>query len=493
MSEEELPEQIRIRREKLDRIRERGADPYPRGFPRTATIGEVRDRFRDLEIDTHTGQRVGIAGRVMLHRNGGKLCFATLQDGTGRIQVMVSLAEVGEESLAAWKSDVDLGDHVGVEGEVITSRRGELSILVDSWAVTSKALRPLPEKWHGLSDPEARVRQRYLDLIVNPDSRHVLELRSAVVGACRDHLREHGYLEVETPMLQVVHGGASARPFVTHMNAYDMPLYLRIAPELYLKRLLVGGIERVFEINRNFRNEGVDRTHNSEFTMLEAYETYGDYDTVARLTRELFQGAAHAVFGSTVVTHLDGTEYDLGGEWRSTTMYGELSNALGEEVTPETPWEKLVTHAGECGIEVAESWGPGRLAEELFDELVPPTLVQPTFVRDYPAETSPLVRPHRSVAGLTEKWDLYVQGVEAGTGYSELTDPLLQRERFEAQSLIAAKGDPEAMQLDEDFLRALEYGMPPASGVGFGIDRLVLFLTGLPLRESITFPTVKPE
>lgn len=493
MSEEDLPEQIRIRREKLDRIRERGADPYPRGFPRTATIAEVRDRFSGLEVDTRTRERVGIAGRVMLSRPSGKLCFATLQDGPDRIQVMVSLAEVGAESLTAWKSEVDLGDHVGVEGEVITSKRGELSILASDWAVTSKAVRPLPEKWHGLADPEARVRQRYLDLIVNPDARRMLELRSTVVAACRDHLREHGYLEVETPMLQVVHGGASARPFVTHINAYDMPLYLRIAPELFLKRLLVGGIERVFEINRNFRNEGADRSHNPEFTMLEAYAAYGDYDTVARLTRELFQASARAVFGSTTVTHFDGTEYDLGGEWRSTTMYGELANALGEEVTPDTPREKLVVHAEERGIEVDESWGPGRLAEELFDELVPPTLVQPTFVRDYPAETSPLVRPHRSVSGLTEKWDLYVQGVEAGTGYSELTDPLLQRERFEAQSLLAAKGDPEAMQLDEDFLRALEHGMPPAGGVGFGIDRLVLFLTGLPLRESITFPIVKPE
>ncbi|MQA78373.1 MAG: lysine--tRNA ligase [Streptosporangiales bacterium] len=484
---------MRVRREKVDRLRERGIDPYPLGFPRTDTAADVRKRFGDLEADTATGERVTVAGRVMLSRNTGKLCFATLQDGTGRLQVMVSLAQVGEESLAAWKADVDRGDQVGVEGEVITSRRGELSVLVDSWAITSKALRPLPEKWLGLADPEARVRQRYVDLLVNPDSRRVLEIRAAVTNALRDSMRERGFLEVETPMLQVIPGGATARPFVTHINAYDLPLYLRIAPELYLKRLLVGGVEKVYEINRNFRNEGVDRSHNPEFTMLEAYEAYGDYDSIGALTRDLYQDAARAAFGSTVVTHADGTEHDLGGEWRQVTMYGALAEALGEDVSPETARDKLAVLADKHGIEVHDSWGQGRIAEELFDELVPPTLIAPTFVRDYPVETSPLVRSHRETPGVVEKWDLYIQGVEAGTGYSELIDPIEQRERFVAQAALGAAGDDEAMWLDEDFLRALEHGMPPAGGVGFGIDRLMLFLTGLPLRETITFPLVKPE
>lgn len=489
---DDVPEQIRVRREKRDRLRERGVDPYPASIDRGVPIAEVKERFPDLAADTQTGERVTIVGRVMLSRIGGKLCFATLQDGTGRLQVMLSLAQVGEESLAAWKADVDLGDHVAVDGEVITSKRGELSVLADTWRVAAKALRPLPEKWHGLTDPEARVRQRYVDLTVNPDSRRMIELRSTVTRSVRASMHDRGYLEVETPMLQVIPGGGTARPFVTHINAYDIPLYLRIAPELYLKRLLVGGIEKVFEINRNFRNEGVDRTHNPEFTMLEAYQAYGDYDTIADLTRGFVQEAAVAAFGSTVVRHFDGTEHDLGGEWHQITMYGALSAALGEEVTPTDNREKLSMLAEKHDIDVHPSWGPGRIAEELFDELVPHTLVEPTFVRDYPQETSPLVRAHRETEGVVEKWDLYIQGVESGTGYTELNDPDEQRARFVAQAALREAGDDEAMWLDEDFLRALEYGMPPAGGMGLGIDRLILFFTGLPLREAITFPLVKP-
>ncbi|MQA06632.1 MAG: lysine--tRNA ligase [Streptosporangiales bacterium] len=489
---EDLPEQIRVRREKLDRLRAAGVDPYPAGIARTVTSADIRARFPELPADAATGEQVAVVGRIMLSRVGGKLCFATLQDGFGRIQVMVSLAEVGEESLASWKTDVDLGDHVRVEGEVITSKRGELSVLASSWQLAGKALRPWPEKWHGLADPEARVRQRYVDLTVNPDSRRMLQQRSDVVRAVRESMHTRGYIEVETPMLQVIPGGGTARPFVTHINAYDLPLYLRVAPELYLKRLLVGGVEKVFEINRNFRNEGVDRTHNPEFTMLEAYEAYGDYDTVADLTRGFVQEAAVATFGSTVVRHFDGTEYDLGGGWRQVTMYGVLSEALGEEVSPADELSRLTVLAEKHGIDVHPSWGPGRLAEELFDELVASTLVEPTFVRDYPQETSPLVRSHRQTAGLVEKWDLYIQGVEAGTGYTELNDPLEQRERFVAQAALREAGDDEAMWWDEDFLRALEHGMPPAGGMGLGIDRLLLFFTGLPLRESITFPLVKP-
>ncbi|MDA8371046.1 MAG: bifunctional lysylphosphatidylglycerol synthetase/lysine--tRNA ligase LysX [Nocardiopsaceae bacterium] len=487
-----LPEQMRVRREKLDRLREEGVDPFPVGFPRTTSISAVREEHGSLEPDTGTGERVGIAGRVMLYRTGGKLCFATLRDASGDIQVMLSLDRLGEESLAAWKSDVDLGDHIGVEGEVITSRRGELSIMVETWRLTAKCLRPLPEKHKGLTDPEARVRQRYVDLIVNPEAREMVHRRSAAIRSLRASLADRGYIEVETPMLQQVHGGATARPFTTHINAYDLDLYLRIAPELYLKRLVVGGIEKVFEINRNFRNEGADSTHNPEFTMLEFYQAYADYNVMADLTRELIQEAARAAFGSTVVPR-GGQEFDVGGEWPHVTLYGVVSEALGEEVTPRTPIDSVRKLADAREVEWSPDWGQGKLVEHLFEELVEHTLVRPTFVRDFPLETSPLTRRHREDPLLTEKWDLIGFGMELGTGYSELVDPVEQRRRLTEQSLLAAGGDPEAMQLDEDFLRALEYGMPPSGGVGVGIDRLLMGFTGKNIRETVLFPLVKPE
>ena len=487
-----LPEQMRVRREKLDRMRAEGIDPYPVGYPRTAGIGDVREKHAGLEPDTATGERVAVAGRVMLYRTGGKLCFATLRDDSGDIQVMMSLDKLGPDELARWKSDIDLGDHVGVEGEVITSRRGELSIMADAWTLTAKCLRPLPEKHKGLTDPEARVRQRYLDLIVNPDAREMLRRRSAAIRSMRSTLDRRGYVEVETPMLQQVHGGATARPFTTHINAYDLDLYLRIAPELYLKRLAVGGIEKVFEINRNFRNEGADSTHNPEFTMLEFYQSYADYNVMAEVTRELIQDAAVAAFGSTSVPR-GGEEFDLGGEWPHVTLYGTVSEALGAEVTPRTPVEEVRALADARGVEWSPDWGPGKLVEHLFEELVEHTIVQPTFVRDFPVETSPLTRQHREDPLLTEKWDLIGFGMELGTGFSELIDPVEERRRLTGQSLLAADGDAEAMQLDEDFLRALEYGMPPTGGVGVGIDRLLMAFTGKGIRETILFPLVKPE
>jgi lysyl-tRNA synthetase class 2 len=362
---------------------------------------------------------------------------------------------------------------------------------VSDWALTAKCLRPLPDKHAGLTDPEARVRQRYVDLLVNPESRKLLRARSAMVGALRSELSARGYLEVETPMLHPVHGGATARPFVTRINAYDMPLYLRIAPELYLKRLVVGGMGRVFELNRNFRNEGVDATHNPEFTMLEAYEPYGDYDTMAALTRELVLTAARTALGGTVVTR-DGTDYDLAAPWRTVTLYGAVSAALGEEITPDTPLDVLRRCAERHGVHVADGMGPGALAQELYEGLVEHRLVTPTFVRDWPTETSPLTRPHRDDPRLAEKWDLIVFGMELATAYSELVDPVEQRRRLTEQSLRAAGGDPEAMQLDEDFLRALEYGMPPSGGMGMGVDRLLIAFTGRSIRETIAFPLVKP-
>jgi lysyl-tRNA synthetase class 2 len=451
----------------------------------------LRARFGDLPADTPTGEHVAIAGRVMLSRIGGKLCFATLRDGTGDIQVMISLAGVGEDSLAAWKRDVDLGDHVGVTGEVITSRSGELSVLADSWTLTAKSLRPLPEKYAGLTDPEARVRQRYLDLLVNPQARRMAEMRSAVVQAVRSALVARGYIEVETPVLTALHGGANARPFITHHNAYDMQVYLRIALELYLKRLLVGGIEKVFEIGRNFRNEGTDATHNPEFTMLEAYETYGDYNTIGELTQSLVQGAAVAAFGSTVIRRSDGNEYDIGGSWKSLTVHEAISRALGEEVTPGTPEPQLRALCDKADVPLQPSWNAGQVVLEMYERLVEKQTVEPTFYRDFPVEVSPLTRQHRSDARLAERWDLVAFGAELGTGYSELVDPVVQRDRLTAQSLLAAGGDPEAMQLDEDFLRALEYGMPPTGGMGMGIDRLMIMLTGESIRDTFLFPFVR--
>lgn len=490
---DDLPEQMRVRRAKRDRMLAEGIDPYPVGYPRTATLAEIRARYADLPADTSTGDVVSVTGRVIFLRNTGKLCFATLREGDGtELQAMLSLNRVGQQRLDDWKRLVDIGDHVGVTGEVITSRRGELSVLADSWAMTAKALRPLPVAHKPLSE-ETRVRQRYVDLIMRPLARKTVRIRATTVRSLRDSLHARGFIEVETPMLQLLHGGAAARPFVTHSNALDTDLYLRIAPELYLKRCVVGGIERVFEINRNFRNEGIDSSHSPEFAMLEAYEAYGDYNTMATLTRELVQEAAQAVYGSHVVTHADGTELDLGGEWRSVTLYGVLSEALGEEVTVETDMAKLRHYAEKAGLSVDPKWGPGKLAEELFEELVAPKLIQPTFVRDYPEETSPLTRSHRQQPGLTEKWDLYVLGFELATAYSELVDPVVQRERLIAQAQLAARGDAEAMQLDEDFLRAMEYGMPPMGGMGMGIDRLLMALTGLGIRETILFPLVRPE
>ena len=484
---------MQVRLDKLDRIRDAGGDPYPVGFPRTATIGEIRAKYPDLEPDTATGQRVGVTGRVMLSRIGGKLCFATIRDGTGDIQVMISLDRVGEQSLAAWKRDLDLGDHVGVKGEVITSRSGELSVLADSFAITAKALRPLPEKFAGLSDPQARVRQRYVDLIINPDARRMAELRAAVTRSLREELHARGFLEAETPALQVLHGGANARPFITHSNAYDIELYLRIALELYLKRLVVGGIEKVYEIGRIFRNEGADATHNPEFTMLEAYEAYGDYTTIGTLTRELIQAAARAAFGGTVIRRRDGSEHDIGGEWPSVGVHEAISAALGEEVTPDTSEERLRQLSERAGIHQEPKWNRGQVVLELYEHLVEARTVAPTFYRDFPVEVSPLTRQHRSDPRLAERWDLVAFGAEMGTGYSELVDPVVQRERLTAQSLLAAGGDPEAMRLDEDFLRALEYGMPPSGGMGMGTDRLLIMFTGASIRETILFPLVRPD
>jgi lysyl-tRNA synthetase class 2 len=486
---EDLPEQIAVRMAKREKLNEL-SDAYPVSLPITHTIAQVRAEFPELEIDVATGKTVSVAGRVVFARNTGKLCFATLQSGDGeRIQAMVSLDKVGEESLELYKELVDLGDHLFVEGEVITSKRGELSILAASWKMAAKTIRPLPNLHNELSE-EFRVRHRYIDLIVRDRAREVVKIRSQVMQSMRKTFTQDNYLEVETPMLQSMHGGASARPFKTHMNAFDMELFLRIAPELFLKRAVVGGIERVFEINRNFRNEGADSTHSPEFAMLEAYQAYGDYNTMAELTQKLIQNAAQDVFGTQVVKLEDGEENDLSGSWDHISMFDSLSAAAGVEITPETPMAELKKLADKVEIEIDHPLH-GKYVEELWEHFVKPGLTSPTFVMDFPVDTSPLTRDHRSKKGVVEKWDLYIRGYEQATGYSELVDPVIQRERFVAQMALAKSGDPEAMKLDEEFLKALEFGMPPSGGMGMGIDRLLMSLTGLGIRETILFPLVK--
>jgi lysyl-tRNA synthetase class 2 len=490
-SEDDLPEQLRIRREKYDRlIAKSEAAPYPISVARTHSLAAVREAYPELEPDVSTGDTVGVTGRVIFVRNTGKLCFATLREADVELQVMLSLDKVGEESLAAWKADVDLGDLVFVRGEVITSRRGELSVLADSWQITSKALRPLPVAHKPLSE-EMRVRQRYVDLIVRQDAREMVRTRASVMRSIRETFHGLDYLEVETPILQLIHGGATARPFHTHLNAFDIPMSLRIATELYLKRTVVGGFDKVFELGTVFRNEGVDSTHSPEFTMLEAYEAYGSYDSMVDLTRSVVIDAANAL-GKPVVTMADGTEIDLVGEWKSVTLYGAVSEALGEEVTTDTPLEQLRRHAERTGVNLNPAWSAGHVALELFEQLVEDSLIQPTIVRDYPAEVAPLARTHPDDPRLAAVWDLTVGGMELVHAATELVDPVEQRRVLVEQSVLAAKGDPEAMQLDEDFLRALEYGMPPTGGMGMGVDRLVMLFTGKGIRETILYPLLKP-
>ena len=489
-AEQEMSEQKAVRLAKRERLLATG-EAYPVGVPVTDSIGAVRERHSALEAGESSGEVVGLAGRVVHSRNTGKLCFASLQAGDGsRVQAMVSLAEVGEESLAAWKDLVDLGDHVFVKGEVVASRRGELSIMVTGWQIAAKAILPLPNLHSELSE-ESRVRSRYLDLIVREQARSTVRARAKAVASLRATFDSYDYLEVETPMLQTMHGGAAARPFVTHSNAFDTELYLRIAPELFLKRAVVGGIDRVFEINRNFRNEGADSSHSPEFAMVEAYQAYGNYEQMADLTQELVQNATRAVTGGSLeVTLPDGTAYDLGGEWPRIDMYGSLSEAAGRTITPETPLAELQELAAAEGVEVAHATH-GKYVEELWEHFVIDSLDRPTFVMNFPVDTSPLTREHRTRPGIVEKWDLYIRGFELATAYSELVDPVVQRERFVEQAKLAAGGDPEAMRVDEEFLRALEHAMPPSGGMGMGVDRLLMAITGLGIRETILFPLVK--
>ena len=480
------------RLDKLRRLRGQGLDPYPVRYRRSHLAADLHAAYSDLPPGSETGERVAVAGRVMLHRSFGKLVFVTLQDVSGRIQLMADSRRLPTTALEL-VAELDAGDWVGAAGEVVTTRKGELSVAVEEVQLLAKALRPLPEKWRGLSDVEARSRQRYLDLMVNEESRRVALTRSRVVAELRRQFTDRGYVEVETPVLQTQAGGALARPFVTHHNALDIDMYLRIATELHLKRLVVGGLEKVFEIGKVFRNEGVDATHNPEFTMLESYEALADYHDILHLVEEVIPAVAEAATGGTVIEYR-GRHLDLTPPYRRARHLDLVREGVGEELDFETPLAELREICRRHGIEPHPGWGHGKLFDELFEELVADRLWEPVFVMDHPKEISPLARTHRQHPHLTERFELFIAGAEYANAFSELNDPLDQRARFEAQARARAAGDAEAHPVDEDYLLALEYGLPPTGGLGIGVDRLVMLLTDRPhIREVILFPTLRPR
>jgi lysyl-tRNA synthetase class 2 len=484
-----LPEQVRVRMAKLKSLQDSGIDAYPVGKAPSHTVAQA--------IDCADGESLTVAGRILRIRDYGGVLFAQLRDWSGEVQLLLdnSLLETG--TTADFTQAIDLGDLLEARGSMGRSKAGTLSLIVRSWRLIGKCLRPLPDKWKGLTDQEARVRARYVDLAINTEARELIRARSGVLHAIRETLVGKGFLEVETPILQQIHGGANARPFLTHINAYDLDLYLRIAPELYLKRLCVGGVERVFELGRAFRNEGVDFSHNPEFTLLEAYQAHADYNVWIDGCRELIQNAAQAANGAHVFLRPrdDGTlqPVDISGEWTVKTVHGAVSEALGEQIGPDTDLAKLRKLCDAVGIPYLTHWDTGAVVLELYERLVEDRTEEPTFYKDFPTSVSPLTRPHRSIPGVAERWDLVAWGVELGTAYSELTDPVEQRRRLQEQSLLAAGGDPEAMEVDEDFLQAMEYAMPPTGGLGMGVDRVVMLITGRSIRETLPFPLAKPR
>lgn len=484
-------EVLKARRESLERLRSMGVEPFALTYEASALAAELHERFAELAPESVTDAIESVAGRVVLARRFGKLTFLTLRDRSGDLQLFCSREAMDEHSVVLL-DEVDLGDVVGASGPVMTTKKGELSIRVETLTMLTKALRPLPEKWHGLKDPDAQQRRRYLQLASDLDSRdRVIRARAGVLKAFRRYFDEHGFVEVETPLLQPQAGGALAKPFVTHHEALDVDLYLRIAIELYLKRLLVGGLDRVYEIGRNFRNEGIDRTHNPEFTMMEVYQAYTDYEGIMAMVQELVRAAAIEVKGTTRFV-CTGRELDVGPAWRRITMLESLSEATGEEIALDRA--DLPALAERHGVGLDPAWGPGKIVQELWEHVVEPTLWDPTFVCDFPREVSPLARPNRHDPALTEHVDPYLAGIELGAGYSELTDPDEQRAKFELQQDQRAHGDEEAHPLDEDFLEALEHGMPPAGGLGIGIDRLAMILADVPsIRDVIAFPHHRPE
>ncbi len=486
------------RLQKLTDLRAEGTNPYPYRFDRTTTLHELRDRFGALEAGTETDEAVSVAGRIMLSRDSGKLVFATMRDRDDEVQLFVSKAVVGDDPFDAFK-ELDLGDWVGVHGTVMTTRKGELSVKVQRFELLSKAVRPMPDKWHGLTDTDTRFRQRYADLIVNDDARRNFRIRHAVIASFRRTLHGRDFIEVETPVLHIEAGGAHARPFITHHNTLDMQLYLRIALELHLKRLIVGGMERVFEIGRIFRNEGISTRHNPEFTMIELYQAFADVEDVIEITETLITQAAIDATGSSVVTVFrpDGSteEIDLAQPWRRARMIDLVEEAIGVAVHPSQPVEDLRALAVEHGVALHPRWGSGKIIEELFEATAEHTLIAPTFVTGHPVEISPLARVDRNDPYLTERFELFVGAREIANGYSELNDPVEQRLRFEDEQTAKDLGDDEAATaIDEDYLRALEYGLPPTGGLGIGMDRVAMLIAGVnSIKEVILFPTLRPE
>jgi lysyl-tRNA synthetase class 2 len=471
-----------------DRVRRDRAQPYR--YERTAAAGDLAEQYATLGAGEGSGVSVSVAGRLMLRREMGKLAFGELRDSSGRIQLFAG---------AGWTEGFDgfvhlsLGDWIGARGEVVRTRTGELSVRVETWELLAATRRSFGDKWRGISDVDLRYRQRYADLWANDESRRTFLLRSRILSLTRRWLEERGFVEVETPVLHPIPGGALARPFVTHHNALDVDLYLRIAPELYLKRLVVGGFERVYEIARVFRNEGLSPRHNPEFTMLELYQAYADYEDMMALTEQLVSHLATSLIGTTTVV-VGGRHLDLAPPWRRVGMTELLAERAGLEVDLDTPVTELRAAAAERGIPTQPSWGPGKLLLELYEKTTEPDLWEPTFVRDYPAEVSPLSRAHRSLPGMVERFEAIVAGRELCNAFSELTDPDEQRRRFEAQAAERAAGDDEAMVVDEDYLRALEFGLPPTGGIGIGMDRLVMLLAGVDtIRDVVLFPTLRPE
>ena len=483
---------LSARREKLERLRARGIEPFALRYEPTATAAEIHEHHSSLGPAESTGQVVRVAGRLMQIRHHGKLSFGVLRDGTGDVQLFLAQDTLGQEAFEGLE-DLDLGDWLGAEGEVVTTKRGELSVRASSLTLLTKSLRPLPEKWHGLKDIEIRYRQRYLDLATNQEVRDGVRSRARMVSAMRAHLDGQGFVEVETPMLQSVPGGGLATPFVTHHEALDIDMYLRIAPELYLKRLLIGGLERVYEIGRNFRNEGISPKYNPEFTMLEAYRAFGSYEDMMELVEGLVKAAAEAAIGGLSFA-FRGTEVDLAKPWRRTTLAELVSEATGRDVSLDLPKEDLQKVAEEKEVGYDPEWGEGKLLLEMFEKLVEETLIEPTFVIGFPREVSPLARTHRDDPRLTEHFDLILGGMEIAPAYSELTDPDEQRARFDLQTQLKQGGEEETHPYDQEFIVALEHGMPPAGGLGLGIDRLFMVLTDAPsLREVILFPAMRPE
>jgi len=482
---------LAARRESLERLRGRGIEPFALRFDKDADAAAVNEEFGGIDPGAETGVGRSLAGRVVLLRRHGRVAFAVIRDRSGDLQLFLSEEVLDPESWALLE-ELNLGDIVGATGEIVKTRRGELSLKADRLVMLTKSLRPPPEKWKGIQDSELRIRQRYVQLFADPEYRAVVHARARVLHAFRSELDRRGFVEVETPVLHPTAGGAIARPFVTHHRALDVDLYLRIALELYLKRVLVGGLERVYEIGRNFRNEGIDRDHNPEFTMLEVYQAYGDYHSMMELGQALITAAALAVRGALAFDY-QGRPLDLGGEWRRITVLGAVSDTVGQEVTLDDR-ERLATLAREHGVEVDRRWGPGKIVLQLFEKLVEATLWDPTFVMDFPREVSPLARPHRENPQLTEHVDLVITGTEIIPAYSEMTDPVEQRRSFEIQAEARKEGEEETHPMDEDFLLALEYGMPPAGGLGLGVDRLLMILADQPsIRDVILFPHVRPE